>query len=105
MFVIDNVTTTCYPKNHIVFLQAETEAKVETDGYGQEADDMFVVSLPLPSGYKSEVDSSSGQMCYINIHTGARVSKDVLHFIYGIPRVLPQPCSLRTYTLGTCSWD
>lgn len=55
-------------------LQAEVETKAETGGDGQDTEDMFVVSLPLPSCYRSEVDPSSGQTCYINKQNGARVS-------------------------------
>lgn len=39
-----------------------------------EGDDMFVVSLPLPKGWHSDLDTLTGQTCYVNTAGGARVS-------------------------------
>jgi hypothetical protein len=51
-------------------------------GVGAEAgpaDDMFVVSMSLPSGWTSEIDPVSGQACYIHTASKAKVRK---YFLY-----------------------
>lgn len=45
-----------------------------------EGGDMFVVNLPLPRGWQSDLDTLTGQTCYVNAAGGARVS-DLLHHI------------------------
>lgn len=39
-----------------------------------EGGDMFVVNLPLPKGWLSDLDTLTGQTCYVNAAGGARVS-------------------------------
>lgn len=39
-----------------------------------EGGDMFMVDLPLPKGWQSDLDTLTGQTCYVNAAGGARVS-------------------------------
>uniref|UniRef100_A0A1B6LTH6 Rho GTPase-activating protein 12 n=1 Tax=Graphocephala atropunctata TaxID=36148 RepID=A0A1B6LTH6_9HEMI len=50
------------------------ETKIEDDPSTRavDTDDMYVVNLPLPSGWRSDIDTGSGQTCYINIASNAK---------------------------------
>ncbi|KAG8308461.1 Rho GTPase-activating protein 9 [Homalodisca vitripennis] len=55
------------------YANIETKIEDDTTPSAVDTDDMFVVNLPLPSGWRSDIDAVSGQTCYINIASNAKV--------------------------------